>query len=300
MLGYTERRNLYGDFTFTTTSDDLILGDTLINEAEKRILNSHAWPFLQRDHLDTTVANQQFYDLPFNYRKLIGKPTVTVSSIQYTPEESPNTEFWNRLNDTTTTKSDIPQYFFIFDGQIGFYPTPSTSGNSIKMPYEIMQKDLSRPDSSTGTIASITNETTTVTGSGTSWTSAFVGRFIKITADDTATSGDNEWYEIASVTSTTVLELVNKYNGTSIAAASQSYIISEMSILPDGYDTLPIYKAAETFHNMNSNPGRADRFKLQYDEMMKQLITDRGTKLSNLVVGDDDIRFENPNLFLRF
>lgn len=298
MLGYTERRNLYGSLTVDSSTENLTLGDTLINENEKRILNSHAWPFLQRDATDTTVAAQQFYDLPFNYRKLIGKPTITVGSITYTPNESPNTEFWNRLN-STLDSSDIPQFFFIFNGQIGFYPRPSSNGNTITLPYEIMQKDLSVADFSTGTILTTTNGSTAIVGNAPSWTSALVGKFIKIAADNTAKTGDNEWYEIAAVPSDTTITLSDNYNGTSIASGTTSYIISEMSVLPDGYDVLPIYKSAETYFVSNGEQGKADRYRNQYDELLKQLIEDRGSKLSNLVVprmGGDDIK--NPNLFL--
>lgn len=299
MLGYTERRNLYGSLTVDTSSENLTLGDTLINEADKRIMNSHAWPFLQKDATTTTVASQQFYDLPFNYRKLISKPTVTSGSITYTPAESPNTEAWNRLN-SVSNNSDIPQVFFIFNQQIGFYPLPSTSGNTITIPYEIMQQDLSVADFSTGTIVSITNATTTVTGTGTSWTSALAGKFIQISADNTADTGDNEWYEVASVTSTTVLELSDNYNGSSIASATQAYTISQMSRLPDGYDMLPIYKAVETYFVSNGESGKADSYKNQYDELLKQLVSDRGTKLSNIVMRRDGAigNIKNPNLFV--
>lgn len=299
MLGYQQRRNLYGTFTVDTSSDNLTLGDTLINEAEKRIINSHAWAFLQRDFTDTTVALQQFYKLPFNYRKLIGKPTITIGSTTYTPEEAPNTEFWNRLNATSGDNSDIPQYFFLFDNEIGFYPTPSTTGNTITLPYEIMQKDLSRADFTTGTITTATNGSTAIVGTGTSWTTALAGRFIKIEADDTADSGDNEWYEITTVTDATNIVLDRTYGGTTIGSATQSYIIAEDSILPDGYDMLPIYKAVENYYVTNGNFGNADRFKIQYDELLAQLIKDRGTKSSNLVVDGPDRDIKNPNLFIR-
>jgi len=198
MLSFTQRRDLYGKLTRDNSSDNLTLGDTLMNEEEKRVINSRGWDFTQRVFTDTTVANQQFYNLPVNYRRLIGKPTITVGSTTYTPREAPDRETWDILN-STTDKSDIPQFFFIFNRQIGFYPTPSTTSNTITLPVEIQAIDLSIADFTTGTITSITNGATTLTGSGTSWTAGMAGKFVRIDDDNTADSGDNQWYEVSSV-----------------------------------------------------------------------------------------------------
>jgi len=157
MLSFTQRRDLYGKLTRDNSSDNLTLGDTLMNEEEKRVINSRGWDFTQRVFTDTTVANQQFYNLPVNYRRLIGKPTITVGSTTYTPREAPDRETWDILN-STTDKSDIPQFFFIFNRQIGFYPTPSTTSNTITLPVEIQAIDLSIADFTTGTITNLHNK----------------------------------------------------------------------------------------------------------------------------------------------
>ena len=68
----------------------------------------------------------------------------------------------------------------------------------------------------TGTV-SITNGTTTVTGSGTTWTSDLIGNEIFL---------DGYYYPIASVTSTTVLELSYAYDGTTLSGAN--YLIASL------------------------------------------------------------------------
>lgn len=298
MLSFTERRDLYGQLTRDTSTDNLSFGDTLMNEEEKRIINSRGWDFSQRVTTSTTVASQQFYNLPVNYRRLIGKPTITVGSTTYTPREAPDRETWDILNSTTNT-SDIPQFFFIFNKQIGFYPTPSSSGNTITLPIEIQAIDLSIADFSTSTITSIANGATTVTGSGTSWTDGMAGKFIRIDDDNSSTSGDNEWYEISSVTSSTVIELVLSYAGTTIATATQTYTLAQMSIMPDGYDNLPVYKASQQYFIQNESSNKAAGFKQLYDELFLTLISDHGLKTSDVAI-DDEIGFiKNPNLFVR-
>lgn len=298
MLSFTTRRDLYGNLTNDTGSDNLSLGDTLMNESEKRVINKRAWDFTQRLFLDVTVANQQFYNLPVNYRRLIGQPTITVGSIKYTPREAPDRATWDNITSVSNT-SDIPQIFFIFNNQIGFYPTPSSSANVIELPYEKQSRDLSVADFTTGTVLSITNGATTVEGTGSpTWTSGMAGRFIQISEDNSATSGDNQWYEIASVTDSDTLELVIPYEGTTIASATQGYIIAQMSILPNGYDMIPIYEAAQQYFIKTLEAGKADRYGNLHAALQKDLDRDHGQKTSSVVVEEID-RLKNPNLFVR-
>ena len=298
MLSYTGRRNLYGKLTDDTSTANLSYGDTLMNEYEKRILNKYNLSFLEDTYTGATVASQQFYNLPHNIKKLIASPTITVGTTKYSCAEAPNKRFWDALNDVVQT-SDVPQYFFIYEGKVGFYPTPSTSSNVITISYLKTQKDLSVADYVTGSIVSITNAATTVTGTGTTWTGAMAGRYIKITADNSTTTGDGDWYKIASVTSNTVLELVNSYTGTTIAAATQAYTIGQMSAMPDGYDNLPIYHAAFIYWLENGDLNKSDRFKNQRDEMDIQLISDQGNKTTDPTISDDSIGLKNPNLYIR-
>ena len=295
-MSYTSRRNLYGKFTQNTSTENLEYGDTLMNEIEKRILNSRAWDFLERVHTDVTVASQQFYDLPVRYKKLIGRPTITVGSQTYQPLEAPNRSAWDRIN-STESESDTPQYFFIFNGKIGFYPTPATADNTITLPYEIQAIDLSIADYDTGTITSIANGGTTVEGSGTSWTASMVGRYIRIDDDNTTTSGDNAWYKIASVTDSDTLELDVPYEGASITGATQSYTIAQVSLIPNGYDNLPVYKAAEQYWIDNEDFSKADRFARLYNEGIEIMENERLSKTTSFVV-EEDVPILNPNLYI--
>ena len=94
MLTYTGLRNLYGDLTEDESSTNLTLGDTLINLATQRLLSSFHWPFLVRSGTATTVASQQFYDLPYNFKKLTSL-YITVSSTRYVPRKIVDSVFWD-------------------------------------------------------------------------------------------------------------------------------------------------------------------------------------------------------------
>jgi len=353
---YTALRNRYGSLTNSTSSANLTLGDGLINDGIKKLLaDRNDWPFLESSFTTTLVASQQFYDLPYDIDKLKAV-TVNNGNVIYTPDEIISREEWDRLNTNTTVTSNIPEYYFIYAGRIGFWPTPSTAsttystgtialtsgsatvtgsgttftssmdGSYLRVPngdiylidafvstteltlnrvydgatftggtylissilatitYKQIVKDLSVADYTTGTVA-ITNGSSVVTGSGTTFTTAMVGRYLKTT--------DGFWYKINSFTSTTVIGLDRAYGGTTITGAS--YTLGELSPLPDAYQDLPTYYAASQFWYVNDGVQRAREYERLFLEGKKALRTDWGNKTGNVIIGDDRAII-NPNL----
>lgn len=144
-----------------------------------------------------TVANQQNYQMPSN-TLFIKSVTVTVGTIPYPLEEIPDQDTWNALNADLTTSSDIPTYFFVRPGygingtEIAIFPKPASSSNTITVVYESGDKDLTTDAYTTGTVT-LANGDATVTGSGTTFTPAMVGRYFKATADGV-------WYRISTYT----------------------------------------------------------------------------------------------------
>lgn len=296
MLSFTQRQTRYQEFTNDSSTTNNTFGNSLMNEAEKRIVNTRAWDFTQRELTRTTVASQANYKLHVNYRKLLNKPTITVGSIKYLADEISDRAEFDLITSVVTT-SDIPQRFYIFNKEINFYPAPSTSGNTIGLPIEIQSVDMSIADDVVGT-ATVVNAGTTVTGIGTSWNNSMVGRYIQLATNTVAdSSGDNEWYEVASVTTTTAIELNIPYQGPTITTAT-TLTIAERSILPDGYDLLPVYHASHQYFIKTSEPTKATWYKSLYDDLIKEMISDRGTKTSNLAIESRDNSIKNPNLYV--
>ena len=295
MYSYTGLRTLYSDDTNRDTSAHLTKGDRKINNSYRRILGMKAWWFLETSATATTVASQQAYDLPYDFDKLISL-YVTVSSSRYTPTQITDRATWDRLNQSTSVTSDIPEYYFIQNDTVEFYPTPSSAGNAITFFYKKRVVDLEIADYTTGTITTLTNGGTGVVGNGTTWTTAMTGRYIKVNPD----TGDGHWYKIASVTNATTLVLDRAYQGTSVVAGSGTYKIGQMPLLPENYHDLPELDAAYQYWNLQDNGvNRADRFKQQFDEKIAEMIRDQGKQTTNISVGSDqDIQIENPNLFI--
>jgi len=298
MLSYTEGRTLYGDLTNNDDSTNLTIGDRMINLGIRKMLGSTGWPFLEASTTVNTVASQQFYDLPYNYNKL-NTVTIDIGTTRFRPDEVPSRKRWDEINATTGIENDVPSYFFIENSAsgatIGFWGTPATADNTININYKIQVRDLSIADYTTGTITTIANDDTTVTGNGTTWTSQMAGRFIRITHLDTVNTGDGYWYEIASVTNTTTLELSKAYQGTAIATGSAVYTIAQTSVIPEDYQEGPVFYAAYMYWLKEDNR-RAAAFKQEYDELLRQMQEDLGNKTTDPSIDSPERDDINPNL----
>lgn len=175
------------------------------------------------------VANQQFYQMPEDGVR-VDKVTITVGGIDYPLKEVTNDDNWYRLNAQNTVTSTIPEYFYVRgQDEFGIYPTPaSTIAGAGELVYQARVPDLGIADYTMGTIT-VTNGDATVTGSGTTFTAAMVGRHLRPTTSDQ----DAIWYRIDTFTSSTSIELENVYDGTS--GAGLNYTIGELPNIPEEF-----------------------------------------------------------------
>lgn len=295
MKTYTDLRNLYGTLTKNTGTANLTLGDTLIDDEYRTILNKRDWHFLEKIGTETTVALQEGYELPGDCNR-VSSVYVQNGSNRYTPIEAQSREYWDRLN-LTTFSSDIPTHYIQFGKQLLLYPKPASSGQTINYIYKRAVKKLSVADYTTGTVTTATNGSTAIVGSGTSWTTGMAGSYIKITNGSAANLGDGLWYEIATVNSSTSITLTREYAGTSITAGSAAYTIGEVSLLPEDYQDLPVYEAVAKYWDKEDDPVRAQSFRNMKVEKLNDLIRDHGSRTTNPVIYDGrDRPIINPNL----
>lgn len=287
MKTYTTQRNLFGTLTSNTTSTNLTLGDQLMNDNIRYLIQK--FNLNERTKTDVTVANQQAYTFPYNYKRLISV-SITVGSYKWTPTEITSRAEWDVLNMTVQT-SDSVLYYYVFNNQVQFFPIPASSSNTITYSYKVRTRDLSQADYTTGTVA-ITTGTTVVTGSGTTFVADMVGRWIQVTAP----TGDQEWYKIATFTSTTVLGLESAYNGATVAGGA--YTIGEVSILPEEFQDLPVTYALRQYYSSRvKDKGIYEMYKNMYDERYQMMNEELGSKDDNMVISNGLERdIINPNL----
>ena len=244
-----------------------------------------------------SISSNFMQPLPFDVDQ-VESVSVVVGSTRYTPIPAPSRDFWDQLHYNTNT-SDTPQYWFVHNQKFGLWPRPATDGNVITLNCKIRVPDLNVADYTTGNIDIVTNGSVEVTGSGTpNWTTPMVGRWLRITHSNTAaSSGDGEWYEIASVESSTVLTLVRPYGGRSLTTgAAAAYTIGMMPSLPEAFHDLPeIYGAWRYW--LKEKDTRADGFKELLTDGVSTLFTTYGVSdLSMILDSGDDSPMVNPNL----
>lgn len=291
MKTFTTKRNLFGALTNNTSSTNLVLGDQLIMDSERYLVTKYFFNERTQVIPGGTVAGTQDYPLPYNIKTIIDA-YITVGTTRYQLTEVPNRSFWDSLNFTTYT-SDVPQYYFIYNKRLHVFPTPASSSNAITINYKIRLRELSQADYVTGTVT-LTNASSTITGSGTTFIADMAGRWIYATPP----TGDGNWYEISSFTSTTVLSLINQYQGTT--ASSITTLIGEVGLLPEDYQDLPVYRACEIYFTTRvPDPVRAQEFKGLYDTGFAKLDAEFGSKSYSVAITAADSEVINPNLFTR-
>lgn len=250
-----------------------------------------------------SIGGQQFYRMPPNYSKL-KDITVTVGVLQWTLTEILTRQEWDNLN-VFPYYASIPSKFFIFPGgdrggQIGIWPIPSTTGNTLTFNYKFRIPDLSIADYTTGTVA-VTSGQTTVTGSGTSWqvttNQGNESRWIQIAPNATAAnSGDNLWYQVASVDSATSLTLYQPYQGTSVT--SGTYTIGQMPLIAEDFQDMPVWKALNYYYtSIVDNPKKAEEHLVTYNTKLRLLEEYSGSNTLNVNLSPQRAFRGNPNLF---
>lgn len=260
-----------------TNTQNLAIFKGLINDTHRYLMQKYF--FNEATTTIVTVANQQAYSLPYDYSKL-KTGTITVGTLKWNPTQVLSEKDWENLT-VFPLYSDIPNNFFIYNNQFKIWPIPSSSGNTITFNYQRRVTDLTLADYTTGTV-SATNGSTTITGAGTGFLANYLAvagsvlplnLWIKITPP----SGDGNWYQISSITSATVLTLVNSYQGGTTSGAS--YTIGQMPLLLEDFHDLLVYRPLVIyFSSINPQPQKAKEFQDLYDLGIKALDDYAGSK----------------------
>lgn len=247
-----------------------------------------------------TTIGVQAYPIPANVSK-IKNDTITVGQLVYTPAPVQSIQEWTVLNSLPYT-SDIPNYFYIYNNQVLFWPIPSTSGNIITFNYKGRVPNFSYADYATGTIAG-TLGSNAVTGTTTSWnaTGAYPLNtdlsFVNLMLAATPPKGDGLWYTIARFTSDTALLLSSPVvNAPSLSGAS--YIIGQFPFLQEDFHDMLVYGALIIYYtSIVKDKDQFALYKRLYDEKLVLLEAYAGTKSVNVDLGSQPVP-ANPNLFI--
>jgi hypothetical protein len=279
-----------------TSPSNIELLKGMINDTHRYLLEKYF--FNEASTTFLTVSQQQFYDLPADYSKM-KTATITIGSLKWTPSEILTRTDWDKLN-VFPYYGDIPNNYFIYNNrEIGFWPIPSTAGNTITINYKKRVTDLSLSDYTTGSVT-VTNNSPTVTGLGTAFLTTYLpsagsvldlNLYIKVNQP----KGDGKWYQISSITSDTVLTLVNNYTGSNTATAT--FVIGQAPLLTEDFHDLLVYRPLMIyFSTLVDNPNKKAEFEGLYNAGIALLDKYAGSKTVNVNLRGA-INTINPNIY---
>lgn len=239
-----------------------------------------------------------------------GSPNITATTNAYTPLLQVNDVL--KLTSTGSLPAGFAantSYYVVsvtntptYSGQV---TSPGASGNSIT--YTIQLSATSMGSAITPTTAGLGQNTyvvdaSIVTGSGTSWMQSMAGQYIQIVPSSSdATCGDDRWYQIQAVNSTTSLTLFNEYLGTGSTAsiAGATYRIGQVPIVNENYQDIPLYYMAMIYYATRlPDKNRFAMYKTMYEEKYEQLNKEFGAKTTSPILLDSDVDIYNTNLFV--
>ena len=252
-------QNISKDFT----ADNLQFIKDNLNLGYHYILAELGRSVSEKTKTTATVTSQQYYQCPrdFVFPKSL---TVTIGTLKYPVEWEESQQNWDLLNSYPQT-TNIPQRAFlrktfgINTNEIGLWPTPAASGNTITIVYEASDKDCNQVAVTAGTVTA-TNGSNLVDGVGTNFTANMIGRYFQA-AD---ANGDSEYYKIVNINSSTELVLENNYEGMTYAGLA--YRVAQVFNIPEEMQTLPIYYCLMNYYAIKGDDSKELKNKSLFED----------------------------------
>lgn len=253
---------------------------------------------------EISTVGVQAYPIPANISKIIND-TINVGQLKYRPAPVMTRAEWDQINFLPYT-SDIPNYYFIYNGKLEIFPIPSTTGNVITFNYKTRVADLSFADYSTGNIANggAAAGDTEVTGSSTSWsttggypTTVDIG-YWNLCLKINPPFGDGIWYPIRNFASDTVLNLLTPIVNAPKINASTTYTIGQLPLLQEDFHDMLVFGALKVYYSsIVKDKDKFQEYSALYQERLELLEAYAGTKSVNVDLESEPTTV-NPNLFL--
>lgn len=284
MLSWTDMQNKFQSLSGSQNSNDLTQAQQDMNIGYKRFNAAISRYFTRKQAFTDIVASQRYYQIPVDAIRVMNV-TVTVGTNFNVPlTEVKSERQWREWLILDTIQSNFITHYFVYgNDQIGLYPKPSTTvSQGLRFVYQPQDVDMSKSDYVTGTVT-ITNGSVALTGAGTAWTQAAHGNMQLQVTD----GSDGNFYDIASVNSTTTITLKTPYVGPSVAGAA--YRLGQMFIFPGEYDDVPVDYALGRFYESRNNPVRAKYHMDKFKELVNDAVEKYASStVSNVIAGDDD------------
>jgi len=286
MLTFNQQYAMAQNMAVDTSTDATTFLKQQINLGQHMLEADLGIHHVEKTRTGTTVPSASSVQLPEDCVRPKAFYVISGSN-QYSAHEIYDEDEWRIIQSNTSgVTSDYVRYMFVRRNTIEYYPA-SASALTYTIIYEAESKDMQYDDFSSGTITTATNADETIVGTGTAWSTAtggLAGRYLKIT-------NDGQWYEIASITDATNLELIKKYQGTAITAGTSAYIIGQMPVTPGPTHHIPVYFALwHYFEGYKKDATYGAIYKNQYEQYHAWAKATYGRRYSSQVIPNHRIR----------
>lgn len=271
----------------TADSEAITFLNMMMNVGYKDVLQTLGRQVTEQQARTTLVAEQRNYQVPPDC--LFPKTVVLIDgNTQYPLTEEPSDEYWTLFTQNNSVgrpeRFHFRPRFGIGGGIIQLDPIPSSDEYVLELTFEATEKDLSKTKYTTGTV-SVTQGSAIATGSGTTFTSDMIGRYLRLSSDGTQRLP----YRIKDVPAADQLTLENVYQADD--ASGKNYEIFEAFALPEDCHMLPIYFAEWHWWDSKGNSTRAAKFESQWKNGLS-----RAKKTHSLTTRDNRVNTSLPSL----
>lgn len=245
----------------------------------------------RKQQFTDVVDGQSIYQTPIDSVRIIGMTVKTATGINsYSPPiKEIRSEYEWRLIKTTPNyaSSWIAYYYVLGNDEIEVWPVPSGDiTNGIRFYYQQQDHDLSVADIVSGSLSPVqtvtmTNGSTLVTSTGSTFTNQLVGLWFQLTGVT-----DLSWYEIVDVPTSSTLILKSAFVGNS--GSLLSFRIGQLPIIPSEYQSNLTDYALWLYFSGKGNEQRATLHKTLFDAAIEDAVQAYSSSTEGNVISDSD------------
>lgn len=285
-ITYTDMQQIAQEIVGLTDATTLTRLKRDINIGATMFLASLGREYNRKSRFTDLVAAQQVYQLPEDGHKI--KEVIVNTGGWFVPlEQVPDEHTWRMLNMMQSTGQPT-HYFMKGYDELCLYPTPSvTVENGIELVFSPKHVELTQNDFTTGTVT-VTNGSQTVTHSATGFTPNMAGLWFQVTGGT-----DENWYRVYEVTSTSIIQLENFYQG--ISGSAKTFRIGQVVDLPEEFAEAPVDYACYRHFLKRGTTDKAATFKTLFESALAMAKDQYGQTTDNQVITySPQMRTYNP------
>lgn len=295
-LTWTDWENKFQRLSRDTSAGTLAQGQQDMNTGYHLFNAKLARYYSRKQQFADIVADQSIYQTPIDCIRMLGV-TLNVGSSTYTQvlKVIRSEEEWRSIKAYPYSNNWPVACFMLGNDEIEIWPTPSQDvTNGIRFYYQPRDFDMSVEDIVSSSLSpaqtcTVTNGSTTVTSTGSTFTSQLIGLYFQVTGVTNLT-----WYEIVDVPTSSTLTLKSAFVGNS--GSGLNFRIGQVSILPQEWQDAPVHYALGMFFYSKGNTERGN-YHLGRDEDGKRgifwswvndAIQEYSSSTEGNVITDDD------------